>query len=90
MSPAPQHVTDSSSISSYPTFGASARVELACAQLGGVAVLRYVTRMEPVASMAVEELVAMVGPSVEATLHAPFRGAVGGGGQRRRGAMRRR
>ena len=51
---------------------ATARIELACAQLGGVAVLRYVTRMEPVASMDVEDLVAMVGPSVHLTLTAPY------------------
>jgi hypothetical protein len=51
----------------------TARIELACAQLGGVAVLRYVTRMEPVASMPVDDLVAMVGPSVDATLTAPYR-----------------
>jgi hypothetical protein len=50
---------------------ATARVELACAQLGGVAVLRYVTRMEPVASMDLEDLVAMVGPSVHLTLTSP-------------------
>ncbi|GAA1932598.1 TetR/AcrR family transcriptional regulator [Nocardioides marmoribigeumensis] len=50
----------------------TARVELACAQLGGVAVLRYVTRMEPVASMDVEDLVAMVGPSVHLTLTSPY------------------
>ena len=51
---------------------ATARVELACAQLGGVAVLRYVTRMEPVASMDLDDLVAMVGPSVHLTLTAPY------------------
>ena len=51
---------------------ATARVELACAQLGGIAVLRYVTRMEPVASMDVEDLVAMVGPSVHLTLTSPY------------------
>lgn len=53
---------------------AAARIELACAQLGGVAVLRYVTRMEPVASMSVDDLVEMVGPAVDATLTAPYRG----------------
>jgi hypothetical protein len=51
---------------------ATARIELACAQLGGVAVLRYVTRMEPVASMDLEDLVAMVGPSVHLTLTSPY------------------
>ena len=59
---------------------ATARIELACAQLGGVAVLRYVTRMEPVASMSVDDLVAMVGPAVDASLTAPYRGSVGGSG----------
>jgi hypothetical protein len=52
---------------------ATARIELACAQLGGVAVLRYVTKMEPVASMGVDDLVAMVGPGVDATLTAAYR-----------------
>ena len=51
---------------------ATARIELACAQLGGVAVLRYVTKMEPVASMELEALVAMVGPSVHLTLTSPY------------------
>lgn len=51
---------------------ATARIELACAQLGGVAVVRYVTRLEPVASMPVEDLVAMVGPSVHLTLTRPY------------------
>ena len=50
----------------------TARIELACAQLGGVAVLRYVTRMEPVSSMSIDELVAMVGPSVHLTLTTPY------------------
>ena len=53
---------------------ATARIELACAQLGGVAVLRYVTRMEPVASMDLEDLVAMLGPSVHLTLTSPYAG----------------
>ena len=52
---------------------ATARIELACAQLGGIAVLRYVTRMEPVASMPVDDLVALVGPAVDSTLTAPRR-----------------
>lgn len=53
--------------------GAAAKFELIAAQLGGIAVLRYVTRMEPIASMQVEDLVAMVGPTVQATLSAPVR-----------------
>ena len=51
----------------------AAKVELVAAQLGGIAVLRYVTRMEPVASMPVDDLVALVGPTLQATLDAPAR-----------------
>ena len=47
---------------------AAARFELVCAQLGGIAVLRYVTRMEPIASMPVDDLVAMVAPGLQATI----------------------
>ena len=42
--------------------------ELIAAQLAGIAVLRYVTEAEPVASMPVEDLVARVAPAVRATL----------------------
>ena len=49
---------------------AAAKLELLAAQLGGIAVLRYVTRMEPVASMPVEDLVRLVGPGLQATLDA--------------------
>lgn len=51
----------------------AAKVELVAAQLGGIAVLRYVTRMEPIASMPVDDLVALVGPTLQATLDAPSR-----------------
>jgi hypothetical protein len=54
--------------------GLATKTELVAAQLGGIAVLRYVTRMEPVASMPVDDLVALVGPTVQATLDAPARG----------------
>lgn len=47
---------------------AAAKFELLAAQLGGIAVLRYVTRMEPIASMPVDDLVRLVGPSLQATL----------------------
>lgn len=47
---------------------AATKVELVAAQLAGVAVLRYVTRMEPVASMTVDELAALLGPAVQAVL----------------------
>lgn len=49
---------------------AATRFELVAAQLGGIAVLRYVTRMEPVASMDLDSLVAMVAPGLQATLTA--------------------
>lgn len=51
--------------------GVAVKVEVVAAQLAGVAVLRYVTRMEPLASMPVEDLVAMVGPALQATLDQP-------------------
>jgi hypothetical protein len=49
---------------------AAAKLELLAAQLGGIAVLRYVTRMEPVASMSVDDLVRLVAPGLQATLDA--------------------
>ena len=52
----------------------AAKIELVAAQLGGIAVLRYVTRMEPIASMPVDDLVALVGPTLQATLDAPSAG----------------
>lgn len=42
--------------------------ELVAAQLAGIAVLRYVTEAEPIASLPVEDLVARVAPAVRATL----------------------
>ncbi len=47
---------------------AATRFELVAAQLGGIAVIRYVTRLEPVASMPIDDLVAMVAPAIQATL----------------------
>ena len=64
----------------------AAKVELVAAQLGGIAVLRYVTRMEPVASMPVDDLVALVGPTLQATLDAPAALTSGPGGHRTRDA----
>lgn len=49
---------------------AAATFELVAAQLGGIAVLRYVTRMEPIASMPVDDLVELVAPGLQATLDA--------------------
>jgi AcrR family transcriptional regulator len=45
------------------------RVELASAHLVGVAVLRYILRLEPIASASVEELVACVEPALERYLN---------------------
>jgi hypothetical protein len=58
--------------------GLATKTELVAAQLGGIAVLRYVTRMEPVASMSVEDLVALVGPTLQATIEAPLRDPAAG------------
>lgn len=51
----------------------AAKVELVAGQLGGIAVLRYVTGLEPIASMPVDDLVALVGPALQATLDSPGR-----------------
>ncbi len=50
------------------TDAALTRCELVAAQLAGIAVIRYVTQVEPVASMPVDDLVALVSPAVSATL----------------------
>ncbi|WP_203335654.1 TetR/AcrR family transcriptional regulator [Nocardioides limicola] len=44
------------------------RLELVAAQLLGVATMRYVLEVEPVASMSVQDLVAKLAPSVRALL----------------------
>jgi hypothetical protein len=44
------------------------RVELVGAQLVGLAMLRYVLEVEPIASLSVDELVERMAPSVRATL----------------------
>ncbi|MFC0602011.1 TetR family transcriptional regulator [Streptomyces palmae] len=51
------------------------RAQLAAGQLIGIAMLRYVLRMEPIASAETEEIVAMVGPIVQRYLTAPDPGA---------------
>jgi len=53
-----------------PLDDGAAKLEILAAQLGGIAVLRYVTGVEPVASMSLDDLVAMVAPGVQATLGA--------------------
>ncbi|MBH5335661.1 TetR family transcriptional regulator [Streptomyces pactum] len=41
------------------------RAQLASGQLIGIAMLRYVIRMEPIASADIEEIIAMVGPTLQ-------------------------
>ncbi|PWI17206.1 TetR family transcriptional regulator [Streptomyces sp. Act143] len=50
---------------------AELRAELAAAQLVGVAMMRYVIRIEPVASADVEQIVARVAPVVQGHLTGP-------------------
>ncbi|MBW8804833.1 MAG: TetR family transcriptional regulator [Catenulisporales bacterium] len=47
---------------------AEARVEMALAQIIGLAMARYVIRMEPVASVGAEELVALLAPALQRLL----------------------
>jgi len=44
------------------------RVELVCGQLVGLAMMRYVLRVEPVASTAPEDIVRQFAPAIRATL----------------------
>lgn len=48
------------------------RANLAAAQLGGVALLRYVLEVEPLASADVEDLVTMLAPAIQHHLTAPL------------------
>jgi hypothetical protein len=50
---------------------ADARVALAGSQLVGLAMARYVVRLEPLASMSPDEVAAEVGPTVERYLYGP-------------------
>ncbi|BBY06641.1 hypothetical protein MNVI_19590 [Mycobacterium noviomagense] len=50
---------------------AELRVELVASHLAGLAFARYQLRIEPIASSAVEELVAWVGPTVQRYLTEP-------------------
>jgi hypothetical protein len=49
---------------------ANLRVELAAAHLVGVALLRYILRVAPIASAGIEELVTWLGPALDAYLQA--------------------
>jgi hypothetical protein len=44
------------------------RIELVCGQLVGLATMRYVLKVEPVASVPAEEIVRQFAPAVRATL----------------------
>jgi hypothetical protein len=50
---------------------AELRVELAAAQLVGCAMLRYVIKLEPLASADVEQIIARVAPVVQRHLTGP-------------------
>jgi hypothetical protein len=50
---------------------AELRTELAAAQLVGVAMMRYVIKMEPVASVDVEQIIRRVAPVVQGHLTNP-------------------
>src|SRR5690242_20972612 len=45
------------------------RVELVCGQLVGLAMMRYVLQVEPVASIPAEEIVRQFAPAIRATLN---------------------
>jgi AcrR family transcriptional regulator len=51
---------------------AELRIDLAMAQLLGIAYLRYVLRVEPMASAPMEDLVARVTPVIEAHMTVPY------------------
>lgn len=46
------------------------RTELVAAQLVGIAVLRYVVKVEPMASASIDEVVELAAPSILATIRA--------------------
>jgi hypothetical protein len=47
------------------------RIELVCGQLVGLAMMRYVIQVEPVASAPTEELVRQFAPAIRAVLRSP-------------------
>jgi hypothetical protein len=47
------------------------RYELVCGQLVGLAMMRYVLQVEPVASVPAEEIVRQFAPAIRATLKGP-------------------
>jgi hypothetical protein len=44
------------------------RYELVCGQLVGLAMMRYVLKVEPVASTSTDELIQVLAPAIRATL----------------------
>lgn len=49
-------------------YASALRVELVCGQLVGLAMMRYVLNLEPVASAPAEEIVARFAPAIRATI----------------------
>jgi len=56
---------------SFRIDASAVRMELVAAQLIGVAMMRYVLEIEPVASLSVDDVVARMGPAVRAVLEGP-------------------
>lgn len=57
----------------------STRWELAISQLIGIAVLRYVVRLEPIASATIEEVVELSAPSIRVVLRPPGQSGIAPG-----------
>jgi len=51
---------------------APTRAGLVATQLAGLAMMRYIIKLEPIASASVEELVAMVGPTIQRYVTGPL------------------
>jgi AcrR family transcriptional regulator len=56
---------------------ATTRAALVASQIAGLAVTRYILKIEPVASAQAEDLVAAIGPTVQRYLTEPLPGAFG-------------
>lgn len=59
-------------MSALPPAEATLRMNLAASQVMGVLAVRHVLRIEPVASMPVDELAALVGPTIDRYLTGPL------------------
>ncbi|NUO61927.1 MAG: TetR/AcrR family transcriptional regulator [Hamadaea sp.] len=51
---------------------APTRAALVATQLAGLAMMRYIIKLEPIASASVEELVAMIGPTIQRYITGPL------------------